>query len=352
MPQSPSSSSRRKSTPGNSTGQPNKTGIGCMSGLLNLFSRRHSRRRIPYAVRKEMPMPALPKPEFTELKTKLTPTNGDAGIISGDVDGGLARRSPTLPLEIRRSGCFFDQDSPRRSSALLARLMGLEEPPVSPPPPKTPAVCLTVDSAEEKRRTLLGALERCDEDLRALKLIIDAIRTVEMRRSKIAGEQLGHELKCVDGGNNGEQPSPVSVLDAFSSPKSRSSENASSVLAARSLVPRFLTSNGGGGGGGGGAEVPEKKAWTSAAVVGCSLKRRMMADGIPRFPAEQKGVKDRAGSAVPAAAKEFSGSLWQLRWRTNRAERNEGATVIAELADDVAVDLVNSLVMEQVENCW
>ncbi|KAK8961420.1 hypothetical protein KSP40_PGU020621 [Platanthera guangdongensis] len=320
MPQSSSSSSsRRKSTPGNSTGRPNETGIGCMSGLLNLFSRRHSRRRIPY----------------------------------GGADGGLARRSPTLPLEIRRSGCFFDQDSPRRSSALLARLMGMEEPPVSPPAPKTPAIGLSVDSAEEKRRTLLGALERCDEDLRALKLIIDAIRTVEMRRSKIAGEQLGHELKCVDGGNNGEQPSPVSVLDAFSSPKSRSSENASSVLAARSLVPRFLTSNdAGGGGGGGGAEVAEKKAWTSAAVVGCSLKRRMMADGIPRFPAEQKGVKDRAGSAVPAAAKEFSGSLWQLRWRTNHAERNEGAAVIAELADDVAVDLVNSLVREQVENCW
>ncbi|EHA8586716.1 hypothetical protein COCNU_scaffold000789G000010 [Cocos nucifera] len=77
-------------------------------------------------------------------------------------------RSPTLPPEIRRSISAASPDSPRRSPALVARLMGLEDAPVS-----------SLESAAEKRRKLLGALEKCDEDLNALKRIIEAVRFAE-----------------------------------------------------------------------------------------------------------------------------------------------------------------------------
>lgn len=76
-------------------------------------------------------------------------------------------RSPTLPPEMRRSS-LSTVDSPRKSSTLMARLMGLDDIPVISPA-----------SAAEKRRKLLGALDKCDQDLNTLKQIIDAVRLVE-----------------------------------------------------------------------------------------------------------------------------------------------------------------------------
>lgn len=60
-------------------------------------------------------------------------------------------RSPTLPAEIRTP-----------PSTVVTRLMGVDYE--------------GEDSAEEKRRKLLGALERCDEELKAVKRIIDVVR--------------------------------------------------------------------------------------------------------------------------------------------------------------------------------
>lgn len=143
-------------------------------------------------------------------------------------------RSPTLPPEIRRSISTASPDSPRRPPALVARLMGLDDVPVSSP-----------ELATEKRRKLLGALEKCDEDLKALKQIIEAVRLSEVRVKALAAVGLVEQVKVgtvkglaggqdLDGGDsrmeeeakcsviNGEQPSPVSVLDAISSPPNRS----------------------------------------------------------------------------------------------------------------------------------
>ncbi|KAG0483996.1 hypothetical protein HPP92_012080 [Vanilla planifolia] len=228
------STSRRESSP--DYRRPRKQAIGCMSGILQLLSRRNTRRRISSPVRNEG-LGAIPKTTTTSLPPPQLKSdavlNDEAKYSVGD-DGLTWRstcqvpRSPMLSSEIRRSGGCFDRagDSPRRSSALVAKLMGLEEPPIASPV----LIGSSPESAEEKRRKLLGALERCDEDLRALKRVIDAVRTAEIIRIKAGGdledgEPMTGVTKCPD--SYGEQPSPVSVLDAvaFSSPKSRASTN-------------------------------------------------------------------------------------------------------------------------------
>ncbi|KAK9156538.1 hypothetical protein Scep_003112 [Stephania cephalantha] len=110
-------------------------------------------------------------------------------------------------------------------------------------------------SAAEKRRKLLEALEKCDEDLKSLKKIIEAVRSYDHRlRSspapeKVSGEAISpkliakqseevqdqNKLTCspsddMDGRDSisNERPSPVSVLDEISissSPSPSQEEN-------------------------------------------------------------------------------------------------------------------------------
>lgn len=102
-----------------------------------------------------------------------------------------------------------------------------------------PAAPASPESTAEKRQKLLGALEKCDEDLKALKKIIDAVRSSENLRSSPAVKGLDGEDKvrttygreewssgeselskkgksCSEF--NSEQPSPVSVLHEFTRP--------------------------------------------------------------------------------------------------------------------------------------
>lgn len=130
-------------------------------------------------------------------------------------------RSPTLPAEIRRSNSVNSTENfPRTPPALVARLMGLEEAPQSKP---LMSALIPTESATEKRRKLLGALEKCDEDLKALKKIIDTVRSAEgLRSSAILFKTPDGDdrMKRFSGGkwseSNTEQPSPVSVLEEFS----------------------------------------------------------------------------------------------------------------------------------------
>lgn len=153
-------------------------------------------------------------------------------------------RSPTLPAEIRRS----------------RPPVGRAAPQPTPPPPTRPTVVARLmgltagdapESAAEKRRELLGALDKCDRDLKALKRIIDVVRSAEQLRheqgaakpnasfdgrlQELAKEEEGGGEAEGDGdsgdnenSNSGgeeqqqeppeqaaEQPSPVSVLDEF-----------------------------------------------------------------------------------------------------------------------------------------
>lgn len=138
-------------------------------------------------------------------------------------------RSPTLPAKIRRSNSVNSQQNSRAAPALVARLMGLEEA-TSTMSTMTKAMQLPdYSSAAEKRRQLLGALEKCDQDLKALKKIIDAVRSAErfrFRAATVFGSSEGYDDSADHGRkwfrlvkglevNNAEQPSPVSVLDEF-----------------------------------------------------------------------------------------------------------------------------------------
>ncbi|KAJ8449724.1 hypothetical protein Cgig2_001380 [Carnegiea gigantea] len=188
--------------------------VGCMSGVFHLVSKYHTRRKfLAFGKRQEVKAlpPAKPKTTTTTI-TSRSPPHEDK--YSSETTGRTSLekpRSPLIPAEIRSSG---SANSPK----VVARLMGIEDIPASPP-----AAGVVAESATEKRRRLLGALEKCDEDLKALKKIIDAVRashTPPRAAEKVAGGGGGMREKGVEEEEDREEeeeredePSPVSVLD-------------------------------------------------------------------------------------------------------------------------------------------
>ncbi|XP_041023602.1 uncharacterized protein LOC121264479 isoform X2 [Juglans microcarpa x Juglans regia] len=192
--------------------------IGCMSGLVNLVSKYHNRRKfLTFGKKQEkinaVSSPAKPKPSSVSttqaspsvvLQEQSAKEGEDAAVDLRKLSCDM-QRSPTLPAEMRRSKSSNSRQHFRNPPALMARLMGLEGMP---------------ESAAEKRRKLLGALEKCNEDLNALRKIIESVQFSERLKSTDAGQPVDGEtnrLKRCSEFNNGEQqqPSPVSVLDEF-----------------------------------------------------------------------------------------------------------------------------------------
>ncbi|KAK4581262.1 hypothetical protein RGQ29_024793 [Quercus rubra] len=181
--------------------------IGCMSGIIQLVSKYQNRRKsLTFGKKQEKNVVSSPTKQKPSVPTQeaspssmqpqnqkqkdIKPTN-DLRRLSCDVP-----RSPTLPAEIRRSNSVNSPQNFRTPPALVARLMGLEAMPTT--------MTVMPESAAEKRRKLLMALEKCNEDLNALKKIIDTVQFSE-------GLSSTAEIKrCWE-----EQPSPVSVLDEF-----------------------------------------------------------------------------------------------------------------------------------------
>ncbi|WVZ56742.1 hypothetical protein U9M48_007231 [Paspalum notatum var. saurae] len=243
-------------------------GIGCMAGILRLISPYHRsqhRKRLtaknavtakdsaapPPPRKKAAAAAAAPLSPGPPAPVKPTTTQPPAARRRRSCD---APRSPTIAMEHRRSSC----DSPRPPPpAIVARLMGLEEsappspaaasstprpqpvvlptrPPPPPPPTRAPS---PPESAAEKRRKLLGALEKCDEDLKTLRRIIAAVRAAEMRAAAAsdagltpaAGKSAAAKWAVGRDGPSPspptpqqlqqQHPSPDSVLDAISSPR-------------------------------------------------------------------------------------------------------------------------------------
>ena len=122
----------------------------------------------------------------------------------------LPTRSPTLSVEIRRSSSVNSPTKIGKSPALVARLMGLE------------AVPAAEETSREKRRKLLGALEKCDNDLKALKKIIMAFRSpeidhlpsMEIAGNGVNGDKVGRisVRKCRDFSCSDEEKKPCSRL--------------------------------------------------------------------------------------------------------------------------------------------
>ncbi|CAN0910226.1 hypothetical protein LINGRAHAP2_LOCUS26174 [Linum grandiflorum] len=148
---SPSSSSRREQSNLPAADSSSQT-TGCMSGILRLVSKYHPRNRR--------------RRRFLTFRRPSADNHDQIKTAGPDL---LASRSPTLPPEIRRSTDPTAAPPNGRDCSrqvLVARLMGLED---------------DVDGgdrgsvAAEQRRKLLGALEKCDEDLKVLKEMIEVV---------------------------------------------------------------------------------------------------------------------------------------------------------------------------------
>ncbi|URE49065.1 hypothetical protein MUK42_14961 [Musa troglodytarum] len=197
--------------------------IGCMSGIIRLLCVHHdrSRKRLTSGKTKEKPSvttpsgpTAPPPPPVEEGEEQTGPSR-----CSCETPG-----SPMIPQEIREPGAeavvAASPETPRRRPALVARLMGLEDLP-------DVTLAVTPEAAADRRRELQRALEKCDEDLRALRRIIEAVRLAEIQAKAVSSSVRSAGLIKSDGLDarkecDGEQPSPVSVLDAISSPRYRS----------------------------------------------------------------------------------------------------------------------------------
>uniref|UniRef100_A0A804LJB6 DUF3741 domain-containing protein n=1 Tax=Zea mays TaxID=4577 RepID=A0A804LJB6_MAIZE len=248
-------------------------GIGCMAGLLRLISpyhRSHHRKRLtaknaPAARASQAPPPppssSSPRKKAAAQQPSASPAASPTKPTVQQLMTTAVRRrrscdaprSPTIAPEHRRSSC----DSPRAPPpAIIARLMGLEESapsspaatllrPVVPSRPPPPPPAAAPETAAEKRRKLLGALEKCDEDLKTLRRIIAAVRAAEMRAASAsevcpaAAKTTAHAGKGATGTfardnehveqspspspspptQQQQHPSPDSVLDAISSPR-------------------------------------------------------------------------------------------------------------------------------------
>ncbi|KAK7336359.1 hypothetical protein VNO77_16897 [Canavalia gladiata] len=186
--------------------------IGCMSGILHFISNSHSRRSrrfLTFGKRhiknhgSSASSPSAAANSQPENEREEKTAAGDRRL-SCEVP-----RSPTLPAEIRRSSLKPPPEDRREAPALVARLMGLEASPTAP------------ESVAEKRQKLLGALQRCDEDLKTLKKIIEAVRLADPPPPLPAAVPGGFEdkiktvseRKCSVINGEQQQPSPVSVLD-------------------------------------------------------------------------------------------------------------------------------------------
>lgn len=141
----------------------------------------------------------------------------------------IVQRSPTIPPDIRRSASVKSQENIRSPLALVPRLMGLQEVPAAGHRPVTEYYYSTSSnssSSSEKRRKLMSDIDKCNEDLKELKDIIQTIQFAQHIGRSLPRRPPPAELKRVvnvakgegeDDGNvnilTDEQPSPVSVLD-------------------------------------------------------------------------------------------------------------------------------------------
>ncbi|XP_038881424.1 uncharacterized protein LOC120072954 isoform X2 [Benincasa hispida] len=192
--------------------------IGCMSGIIHLLSKYQNRHKKSLTFGKSKQekdiivfsssspnsdqtlvsaacvSPATPPPQRQRRSRNENNREGKGAEVVDfsrrRISCDLPTRSPTLSAEIRRSSSVNSPTMIGKSPALVARLMGLEPVPAE-------------ETSSEKRRKLLGALEKCDNDLKALKEIIMAFRSPESHppSATIAGNCLNRdeEVRTISG---------------------------------------------------------------------------------------------------------------------------------------------------------
>ncbi|GER51961.1 3-bisphosphoglycerate-dependent phosphoglyceratemutase [Striga asiatica] len=161
--------------------------VGCMSGIFKLFSKyQNPNKRITFG-RKQVKL----KPPSPAKSRKPPPPAAKEDEIE---EKSLDLRSPTLPPEIRRQQESIPRTPP--SPSLVARLMGLEDLGAAADKPEA-AEGEGENRVTEKRRRLLLALEKCNEDLEALKKIIRTVQAGDARVPKTDGRSAVDEEKNI-----------------------------------------------------------------------------------------------------------------------------------------------------------
>ncbi|KAH9675059.1 hypothetical protein KPL70_018672 [Citrus sinensis] len=181
-----SSSYRQENSPKNLQAK----SIGCMSGIFHLIYRHNNRRgKFITSGKKQEKNTVSPSSKQRqesdnddhEFVNNNNNNNNDGNNFITRLTSCDVQRSPTLPAEIRLRGNNV----------------------------KTVEICL--EEAAEKRRKLIEELEKCDEDLKELKKIIDVVRSNSVTVTVDREDNDNNNNKI----NGDLQPSPVSVLDDF-----------------------------------------------------------------------------------------------------------------------------------------
>ncbi|XP_022743876.1 uncharacterized protein LOC111294753 [Durio zibethinus] len=167
--------------------------ITCMSAIFNLLSRNHKRSKFLTSGKKQRKQSATVAHE-QRLKAVTLP------------------RSPTIPAELRRSKSV-DEKPPH---ALVARLMGIDKFPPTP------------ESTAGERVKLLGELEKCYEELKALQRVIEVVKTsVSVGNNN---ERLGRTLQQQKKQLHKKKPGDEDFFDRFTKSNNHQDNNAVSAL--------------------------------------------------------------------------------------------------------------------------
>lgn len=217
-----SSSSRRENTPENHRG---KT-IGCVSGLFQFISKYQKRRKLLTFGRKQnknidsSPTDGRHSPPQSCSAWRKQNKNLISSPTKGQKNLSETPASPSLRVDNSRNpdntNCDdtcrkFSSDVPR-SPTIPAEIRRSR-----PESPKNFRLPQAVESAMEKRSELLRMLQKCDEDLKTLKKIIEAVRSSDDKDRIRCGNDWKKNGKSFLEETN-ERPSPVSVLDEFTCP--------------------------------------------------------------------------------------------------------------------------------------
>ncbi|KAI8562579.1 hypothetical protein RHMOL_Rhmol03G0045800 [Rhododendron molle] len=185
--------------------------VGCLSGILHLVSKYHRRPRRKFLT-------------FGKKQGKNCNVNSSAPSKGADIKV-LSEGNQILPSS---SSTTLQVDGKKKEDGGGDKICHARQ--LSRQVPRSPTLSVEIrqsDSviSQDNFRMLLGALEKCDEDLKAIKNIIEALGTPLSTERQRGMKATNHEEKFEAYGNIGKEfkHSPISVLDHdFISPPANS----------------------------------------------------------------------------------------------------------------------------------
>nr|GLL47547.1 uncharacterized protein LOC109162190 isoform X2 [Ipomoea trifida] len=245
-----------------------------------------------------------------KLSEDSSPANKKVTVVDDENNNEVTvERSPGLPPELRRGGSA-ENAKKTRPSALVVRLMGLEEEKKCSPEGET----LT----EVKRKMLLKALDKCNQDLEALKKIIKAVESSSSSSASGASTPAVETCKKKSTAEH-QLLSPISVLDeqmiSRSPPLTKIHDNAIHIV------------------------QRSKKAGTDYDSTNCILKKFTTSS----FPTKREAV---AASPVMWCSKAMVQSVEEVCRDIACGEHREAGKIGLVLQDYICADLIQELVKD------